>query len=160
MYKKRKGAAERRRDSYLFPSPLERAVADGKPDRKRELERRCVSCCLIHPSLQAYGVPQGLLRSPRLFFSFPFSSPLFVNTEPNIQPSRSTVLWPRPCCCKQGLTKHLNAAQLHPLSREEQRDGVRHTIYHMKGDRYSRAQYSPADVDAIWTEIFLAHSFL
>lgn len=76
MYKKRKGGAERRRDSYLFPSPLERAVADGKPDRKRELERRCVSCCLIHPSLQAYGVPQGLLPSPpRLFFFF-LSPPL------------------------------------------------------------------------------------
>lgn len=44
-------AAEHKRCSYLFPSPLERVVADGKPDINGELEKMCVT--LFDPSLPA-----------------------------------------------------------------------------------------------------------
>lgn len=84
-------ATEHKRHIYLFLSPLERVVADGKPDRKGELEKMCVM--LVDPSLPA-GVwcTTGITPPP---------PPLFTNTETHSL-SRSALLQLWPCWCREG----------------------------------------------------------
>lgn len=97
-----------------------------------------MSCCLIHPSLQAHGVPQGLLPLPTTFSLFtpplpPSASPdplLHVNTEPNARHVSEPRPW-RPRRWEEALKLHSSA----PVRRDERRGGIRHTIYHMRGGR-------------------------
>lgn len=79
-------ATEHKRRSYLFLSPLERVVADGKPDRNGELEKMCVM--LVDPSLPA-GVwcTTGITPTP---------PPLHEHRTTH-SPSQSALLQLRPC---------------------------------------------------------------
>lgn len=106
--------------------------------------RRCVSCWLIHPSLQAYGVPQGLPPPP------------FINTELHIHHLKvlSYSCGHADAGRADKMLKRHSATLWAVKSSRKEKQSVRRTIYHSEGSRSLCAQYNWANDFTFWTLIF------